>query len=357
MRPSAIPQYPPSLGGAPTVGKPGGNPHYHLSISQTIPPTTSESPTLSAKEKFIGTTQLGRTDSPSVSFMPSGVPISPAPSAATSSVKQSSSKPNRIPLKTPLYGEPPGMIHAKPKSKMPVQNHVPSEAPSMFPTNKPTNGSNYTPTATLSLSLTTKPLSKSPTLHPSKETIQADPLTFQTSEQNSLNVGSATNATMSRSSGGTTSLIILAIATAFIALVILFVRIARRKKYFGTEDIHKYSQDQQHLTLQGSTAEIQGYVQRIDVSEINNRDVFDENESSKTPGSPMERSVSSRPWDRDVNQHFAQHFSPRSLVDQPSSSTVRNDYTFRHKIQHSRILFTNSSPFPPSLTLTEYVNS
>lgn len=163
---------------------------------------------------------------------------------------------------------------------------------------------------------------------------------------------------MSRSSGGTSSLIILAIATALIALVILFVRIARRKKYFGAEDIHEYGQDQQHLTLQGSTSEIQGYVQRIDVSEINNRDVFDENESSKTPGSPMERSVSSRPWDRDVNQHFAQHFSPRSLVDQPSSSTVRNDYNLQYEMQqHSGILFTNSSHFPPSITLTEHVNS
>jgi hypothetical protein len=324
------------------VDKLGGKPRrHHLSASQTISPTTSDSPTLFTKENVMDTTtNVGHTTSPSVSLVPSGVPILsfPGTNTITPLFKQASSKPNRIPLQNHLHSESPSTIYSKPTiapSRIPLQTRLPSESPSKFPSKKYTMGSKDTPTVTLSFSLTAKPSSddltlapsKTPTLHPSdhKETIQSDPLTFQTSEQNSHNAaGSATNAAMTRSSGGTTSIVILAIATILIALIILLVRIARRKKYLGAQDIHEYSQDQQHLTLQGSTTEIQGYVQRIHVAESNHKDDFDENESSKSPGSPTDRSVSSRPWDRDVNQHFAQHFSPRSLVDQPSSSTVRN---------------------------------
>jgi len=336
------------VGAAPIVDKLGGKPRHHLSTSQTISPTTSDSPTLFPKENLMDSTNnVGHTTSPSVSLVPSGVPILSFPGTTTIAPlsKQASSKPNRIPLQNHLHSESPSTIYSKPTmapSRIPLQTNLPSELPSKFHSNKSTMGSKDTPTVTLSLSLTAEPSSdltlapsKTPTLYPSdhQEIIQSDPLTFQTSEQNSHNAGSATNATMPRSSGGTTSIVILAIATILIALIILFVRIARRKKYLGAEDKHEYSQDQQHLTLQGSTTEIQGYVQRIHVAESNHKDDFDENESSKSPGSPTDRSVSSRPWDRNVNQHFAQHFSPRSLVDQPSSSTVRNKiYILQYKI-------------------------
>jgi hypothetical protein len=353
----------PSVGSAPIdVGKGGQerslpprmpvSPLSAHSGSQTASPTTTGTPiTVFPKRKFTGTIPVmdhfgtGPTTSPSVSHLPSRAPITDAPISSYPSASPSTKS-------TPKPTVSPSI---------PVQSYSQSEAPRLFST-KPSKGSINTPN-TLSLSLTAKPLSglmyppsTKPTLYPSslKDPNQSEPLSLQTFEQNSNKAGPTTTAAMSKTSGGTISIIIISVVATLIALIIVYVRVTRRKKHLGTHA--QDCQDQQHLTLQASRTEIQGYVQRIDVnmSESNGQDDFDEDESRKTPGSPSDGSVLSRTWDREVNHHFAQHFSPRSLVDQPSSSTVRLEGYIL--VIHSE--FMKKLPNPHlSFTLLEYVKS
>mmetsp|Transcript_18955 Transcript_18955/g.26943 ORF Transcript_18955/g.26943 Transcript_18955/m.26943 type:complete len:372 (+) Transcript_18955:10-1125(+) len=158
-----------------------------------------------------------------------------------------------------------------------------------------------------------------PTSYPSPAALaDASPSNCLHSSQIEGSTGGKVASTASRSPGASTAVLILSVIVAVAAVLVLYLRSTRRKKRIDRCIDNSY-QDQQHLTLQASTREIQGYTERINATTSDTNGHANFEDDSHAPSSPTDRSASSRTWDRDVNHHFAQHFSPRSLVD-PSSS-------------------------------------
>lgn len=275
----------------------------------TNSPSISSSPNVKSKEFSLSPYYLPVR--PSSKAQPSANQITGSPTV--------SSIPSIVPNSSPAITST-----SKPVTHSPGTQSSGAKSPSVSPsassvklTMSPSGNSSSPPTAIPTLFATTPPTS-----YPSPVAIaDVSPPNYLHSSQIEGSTGGKVASTTSRSPGASTAVLILSVIVAAVAVLMLYLHSTRRKKRIDRCIDNSY-QSQQHLTLQASTTEIQGYRERINAttSDTNNGHASIEDDSHAA-SSPTDRSATSRTWDRDVNHHFAQHFSPRSLVD-PSSSRV-----------------------------------